>query len=248
MKTIEIKTSQNVTIEYELAGLWDRFLAFLLDLIIVFLFCYLMIALFSIGFSSLLDGGDQFTYSLIVAVPLFVFLLYHFVSEALADGQTWGKKAMKIKVLRLDNTGSGLSDHLLRSLFYLIDFLFSAGILAALMISTSEKRQRLGDMTANTAVIKVLSSYSLKLNDILKISTLEDYEPLYPEVVNLSEKDMLLIKGTIARHSKQKNTAHQKAIRELINHLQKVLEIKEMPRDKIGFLKTLIKDYIVLTR
>ena len=249
MKTIEIKTSQNVTIAYELANYWDRFLAFLIDFVIVFLFCYLMIWLLSVALpETWWIQNEQFAYTLIASVPVFLFLLYHFVSEALADGQTWGKKVMKIKVLRLDNSGSGLSDHLLRSLFYLVDWLFSFGILATLMINTSEKRQRLGDMTANTAVVKLISSYALQLNDILKISTLQDYEPLYPEVVNLSEEDLLLIKSSIARYHEQKNTAHQKVITELTLHLQKILDIREMPKDKIGFLKTLIKDYIVLTR
>ena len=245
MKTIEIKTSQNVTIEYELASLWDRLLAFLIDFVIVFLFCYLMIFVFSrnINMESFL-----LVRALFVLIPLFTFILYHFISESLANGQTWGKKVLKIKVLRLDSSRSGLSDYLLRSTFYLVDFLFSAGILAALLISTSKRNQRLGDMAANTAVVKLISSYSLKLKDILKISTIQDYEPLYPEVQNLSEEDMLLIKNTINRHYKQKNAAHQKAINELTLHLQKVLDLAEIPRDKIGFLKTLIKDYIVLTR
>ena len=245
MKTIEIKTSQNVTIEYELASLWDRLLAFLIDFVIVFLFCYLVLSVFG---SSLDMDSFLLARALYVFVPLFTFILYHFISEALASGQTWGKKVLKIKVLRLDSSSSGLSDYLLRSTFYLVDFLFSAGILAALLISTSKRNQRLGDMAANTAVVKLIPSYTLKLKDILKISTIQDYEPLYPEVQDLSEEDMLLIKNTINRYYKQKNTAHQKAIRELTVHLQKVLDLAKVPRDKIGFLKTLIKDYIVLTR
>lgn len=247
MQTIFIKTSQNVSIEYELATLWERLLALLLDIVIVYVANLILMTLVRAAFFATNDSTILRSV-LFALVPIIIFLIYQFAMEALADGQTLGKRALKIKALRLNMDGSGLSDYMLRSIFYLIDFLFSGGILAALLISTTPKRQRLGDLTANTTVVKLQPSYTLKLQDILKISTLDDYEPIYPEVRNLGEKDMLLIKGTIVRYSKHKNRAHRKAVNDLTLHLQEVLGIPEVPRDRIGFLKTLIKDYIVLTR
>ena len=120
--------------------------------------------------------------------------------------------------------------------------------MAALMISSSNKNQRLGDMTANTTVIRIKFNLRFRLEDILKINTLEDYEPTYPEVRRLSEKDMLLIKTIISRYRKYRNKAHQEVIDELVQNLVQLLDIVETPRDKIAFLKTLIRDYIVLTR
>lgn len=247
MQTIFIKTSQNVSIEYELATLWERLLALLLDMVIVYVGSLILISLLRAAFYSDVDSSIMMGifYGLL---PLVLFLIYQFAMEAFADGQTLGKRALKIKALRLNMDGSGLSDYMLRSIFYLIDLIFSGGILAALLISTTPKRQRLGDLTANTTVVKLQPSYTLKLKDILKISTLDDYEPIYPEVRNLGEKDMLLIKSTIVRYSKHKNPAHRKAVNSLTLHLQEKLGIPEVPRDRIGFLKTLIKDYIVLTR
>lgn len=247
MQTIFIKTSQNVSIEYELATLWERLLALLLDIIIVYVANLILITLLRAAFFASSDSALLMSV-LYGLVPIVLFLIYQFTMEALGDGQTLGKRALKIKALRLNMDGSGLSDYMLRSIFYLIDFFFSGGILAALLISTTQKRQRLGDLTANTTVVKLQPSYSLKLQDILKISTLEDYEPIYPEVRNLGEKDMLLIKGTIVRYGKHKNRAHRKAVNDLSLHLQQVLGLPKIPKDRIGFLKTLIKDYIVLTR
>lgn len=247
MQTIFIKTSQNVTIEYELATLWERLLALLLDMVIVYFFDLIMVTLLRAAFFS--NAESSLLLSVLYGLlPIVIFLIYQFAMEALADGQTLGKRALKIKVLRLNMDGSGLSDYMLRSIFYLVDLFFSAGILAALLIATTKKRQRLGDLTANTTVVKLETSYPLKLQDILKISTLDDYEPVYPEVRNLSEKDMLLIKGTVVRTSKYKNPAHRKAVNDLALHLQQILGIPDIPKDRIGFLKTLIKDYIVLTR
>ncbi|NJL75930.1 MAG: hypothetical protein HC892_13830 [Saprospiraceae bacterium] len=49
MQTINIRTTQNVTIEYELASLRDRAFACMLDVLALF-FCYLMIIFFLDGF------------------------------------------------------------------------------------------------------------------------------------------------------------------------------------------------------
>jgi len=170
------------------------------------------------------------------------------MSEIIADGQSWGKKAMGIKVVRLDGQEPSLIDYLLRAVFLIVDVLLSVGILAALLISSSNNSQRLGDMTANTTVIRVKFGFRFRLEDILKINSLDDYEPAYPEVRRLSEKDMLLIKTIITRYRKHRNQAHREVINDLVQNLTKRLDILEPPKNKIEFLKTLIRDYIVLTR
>ena len=244
MRTIEIRTTQNVTIEYELASLRERFLAFFIDsLIIGAVYFVRLMVLWSWRPEEIGDPGGFAGFFLI---GLFIF--YHLFSEILADGQSWGKKVMGIKVVRLDGKEPNLSDYLLRAVFHIIDSIASAGILAALLISSSTKSQRLGDMTANTTVIRIKFDLRFRLEDILKINTLDDYEPTYPEVRRLSEKDMLLIKTIISRYRKYKNKAHVEVINDLVSILMKQLDITERPKDKISFLKTLIRDYIVLTR
>ena len=248
MRTIEIRTTQNVTIEYELAALRDRFFSYFIDWLIIgsfYLFLSLILS-FTIGdyiYSSGM-GANLVGYFL----PLGLFIFYQLISEVLGNGQSWGKKAMGIKVVRLDGKEPTLSDFLLRAVFHMVDTVLSFGIVAALLISSSTKSQRLGDMTANTTVIKIKFNLRFRLEDILKINTLDDYEPSFPEVRRLSEQDMLLIKTIISRHRKHRNKAHQEVVDELVVNLSQQLDIMEPPRDKIGFLKTLIRDYIVLTR
>lgn len=248
MQTIDIRTTQNVTIEYELASLRERILAFIIDMTIVSVLAgilYLMLAsaLSGPGFESNMALGI-----ISALLPIGGFMLYQLLSEVLADGQSWGKKSMGIKVVRLDGQEPGLSDYLLRAVFHIVDTFFSVGIMAALMISSSAKNQRFGDMTANTTVIRVKHSLRFKLLDILKINSLDDYEPYYPEVRQLSEQDMLLIKNIIARYRTYPNQAHQEVVNQLVEKLKIELDLDEVPRNKIDFLKTLIRDYIVLTR
>ncbi len=248
MKTIDIKTTQNVAIEYELASLRERILAFLLDLLIYGL-GYLLLVTLVIGqiLRGLAGGGMLFTlfYQL---MPIIGFMLYHFISEVAANGQSWGKKSLGIRVVRLDGKEPGLSDYLLRAVFHIADTLLSLGALSALLISSSDKNQRLGDMTANTTVIRVRHNLRFHLADILNISSLDNYEPKYPQVEQLSEADMLLIKNVVNRFRNHPNAAHQRAVSDLVQRLQDVLQIQEPPRDRIEFLRTLIRDYIVITR
>ena len=248
MRTIEITTTQNVTIEYELATLQERIIAFIIDCLLVgTIYLILFTALSAILRDALYDSGGAFSF-VASFLPLGLFIAYQLMSEIIADGQSWGKKAMGIKVVRLDGQEPSLIDYLLRAVFLIVDVTLSFGILAALLVSSSNNSQRLGDMTANTTVIRVKFGFRFRLEDILKINSLDDYEPAFPEVRRLSEKDMLLIKTIITRYRKHKNAAHREVINELVENLTKRLDILEPPKNKVEFLKTLIRDYIVLTR
>lgn len=248
MQTIDLRTTQNVTIEYELATLGERMLAVIVDVIAVTIGYYLLVGMISVAFSISSRSGMSLGI-LSFILPLVCFLLYSFLYELLSHGQTLGKKALSIQVVRLDGEEPAPADYLLRTLFYFVDLVATAGILGGLLISSSPKRQRLGDMTAGTSVIKMKSTSRFGLSDILRISSLEDYEPAYPNVRQFSEEDMLLIKNTIARYQRYPNSANRKLLHELSLQLAAQLDIPlEDTRNTTEFLKTLIRDYIVLTR
>jgi uncharacterized RDD family membrane protein YckC len=247
MRTIEIRTTQNVTIEYELAPVRERILSTFIDLLVVGGGYIGFILVLSLAFEPILQG-DWLPYIFIVLMPILSYLAYHFLFEWLGGGQSLGKRALGIKVMRLDGKEPVLSDFLLRAFFLLIDGLFSAGLLGILLISSSPKSQRLGDIIASTTVIRLRSRMQFKLRDILKIESMEGYQPRYPEVQRLTEEDMLLVKTVINRSRLYRNPAHAEAVRLLSEKMAHLLDIQEVPRDQIGFLRTLLKDYIVLTR
>ena len=86
------------------------------------------------------------------------------------------------------------------------------------------------------------------LKDILNISTLEDYDPIYPDIKNVKEGDMLVIKNALLRHRNNPSINNKSMVNTLAMKMIKLLDIKEKPKNNVKFLKTLIKDYIVLTR
>lgn len=248
MQTIDITTTQNVTIEYELASLRERIFAFFVDATIVVVAYLILISALISGLGTILTESSITMYVVFSLFPIVLFMAYQFLSESLANGQSWGKKAMNLKVVRLDGREPSFSDYLLRAIFHIVDTLTSGGVIAALLISSSVKNQRLGDLTANTTVIKVKSNIRFRLEDILNINTIEDYEPTYLAVKQLSEQDMLLIKTAVTRYQTYKNHSHGMVVSELATKLEQQLEITAHTKNKVEFLKTLIRDYIVLTR
>lgn len=245
-QTIEITTTQNVTIEYELASMRERILAYLLDLFVVGFGYIMLYQLARLVFGSIWDNG----WSVFWMVMVFLFyFLYNIFMEILNSGQTLGKMSLSIRVVRLDGKDPEWSDVVLRSVLQLVDSLFCFGIIGILLIKTTPKCQRLGDMAANTTVIKIhQSSWRFRLEDILSISTLQNYQPTFPQVRNLSEPDMIFVKNVLSRYQRYPNQAHEEVVEDLVSHLMPLLDIRERPNNRLEFLKTLLKDYIVLTR
>jgi uncharacterized RDD family membrane protein YckC len=247
MQTIDLPTGQQVKIEYELATLGERVLAVLVDLMVVVGGGLILLYIFSSAFGSRLDGGWE-VWGIAGFLFLAAFILYNFLFELLSHGQSLGKRALGIQVVRLDGEEPTPADYLLRALLHFADTFITGGVVGALLIGSTPKRQRIGDMTAGTAVIKMQPSERFLLDDILRISSLEDYEPRYPDVRQFSERDMLLIKNAITRAQRYANPAHFQLIRELAADLARQLGLGTVPGPPEEFLKTLIRDYIVLTR
>jgi len=242
MESINIRTSQNVIINYELAPLRDRFLGLFVDILIVGLVCFLLIwLLMPFILSELIQALLSYSFFIL-------FLFYSLGLELLNNGQTIGKKAAGIKVVKLDGSEPSFSDFLMRTIFHFIDTYLCIGVLGAIFIATSENRQRMGDRAANTVIVKLKTLSNFSLKDILNISTTEDYEPVYTEIKNISEQDMLVIKNVLIRHRNNPSINNAKVIEKVAIKMSKMLEVSNRPNNNIEFLKTLIKDYIVLTR
>ncbi|MFZ4635339.1 MAG: RDD family protein [Saprospiraceae bacterium] len=248
MPSIDITTTQNVTIEYELSPLRFRMLAYVLDLMLVlgvyFMFLQLVMMIAGDGF------GDNMGWLMVLGLfPFLLFMAYYIFFEIWNIGQTPGKMALGIKVVRLDGKDPDWSDVVLRATMHLVDTLFTFGVIGSVLIKTTGKMQRLGDIAANTTVIKISSAnLQFRLQDILNISSVDTYKPVYPQVKHFTEQDMIFIKTALTRVQQFPNNAHQDVIEDLVTHLMPLLGLQTRPSNRIEFLKTLLRDYIVLTR
>ena len=243
MKSIEIKTAQNALLEYELASLRDRILAFVLDLVCIAV-ANIILSIIFFGLFSVY--GFMETVASIILSCVFVF--YSLCFEVFNNGQSLGKKALRIRVIKTTGEKANFYDYVGRWIFRMIDIYASLGAVASMLIASSARAQRIGDIVSSTTVIKLVPRVTLYLDDILRIQSRENYQPVYSQVKQLAEKDVLLIKNTLDRSKKHDNEAHDEAVALLAARLKAILNIREANPDNMRFLQTLINDYIVLTR
>jgi uncharacterized RDD family membrane protein YckC len=237
LKTISINTTQHVNIDYELAAWNDRALAFAIDIFILGIFLWLMFLVF--------PNSKYIHY--IITLPVFLFT--NLIIEIANNGQSIGKKMMRIKIVKINSAPLKTSDYAIRWCFRCFDIYCSLGFLASLFVGSSKYNQRLGDMLASTVVIRLNSKKKLSLSDLLRIQSISDYQPIYHQVVRLNEQEVLTIKHVLDDFKIYGNDAHAQLVDDCTAKVMAVMGLTEHLQDKhIDFLKIVLKDYVVLTR
>ncbi len=236
MRKLSIQTAQNVSIDFNLAGLGARIMAFIIDLMVM------GVLMMTLAF-VLLAINELLIYGVFA-----VFLFYTLASELLMNGQTIGKKAMKIRVVGVNGGEPTPLDFVIRWAFRMVDIYFSLGSLAVIFISTSARAQRLGDILSNSMVVNLQGELEVSLRDILRIEDRSNYAPVYLNAYRFSEEEMLTVKTLLDRSEKYYNEAHRNLLEVAAQRSAEVLALSTTPHDKVAFLKTVIRDYIVITR
>jgi len=201
LANIEINTAQNVKIEYQLASVGQRVLAFAIDFIILSIVYFILML-------GIMGQFQTFLYYILMSLIMVWLFFYTLASEIIGNGQTIGKLVMGIKVVKLNGDEMEFYDYFTRWSMRLVDIYFSIGVFAMLLISSNKNGQRTGDIIAGTTVIKKRSAYGFQLNDILNLNKKkkEDYQFEYPNAYQLNEKDVILIKNLLYRHKQYRRT------------------------------------------
>jgi hypothetical protein len=155
---------------------------------------------------------------------------------------------LKIRVVKLSGSDLKISDFLLRWLFRWIDIWLSAGSLAALQVSSSTNGQRIGDLLADTTVIRQQHDFKVVLNDLLAIRSKQNHEIQFEKAIVFKEEEMLLVKQVLERYRKFDNEAHKKILVETAKMVSQRLNLDVFPGAADEFLKAVLVDYITLTR
>lgn len=241
MKKIEIRTTQNVVIEYQLATFIERVVAFILDLVIMSVFSLIWMTF--VGVLATEENAGIFAVPLIIMVYFYTFLF-----ETFNNGQTPGKLILRIKVIKLSGEKANVFDYLLRWVFRLVDIYVSFGAVGGIGIATTDNGQRLGDYLANTTVIKLNREEIKALPVGQRRKDAMALEPKYPEVVQLNENQMLLVKEMIGRLRVDPSDSNREAALLLCKKICQILDIKPAKISSRDFLQQLLREYIILTR
>lgn len=233
MQKVGIQTTQNVLIDYEVAGLGERIGAYLLDGVILVAYLFLL-AYINIEFQTL-----PTVVNVLLALPVF---LYHLLCEIYFNGQSIGKRQLNIKVVRLDGTSPTLGNYLLRWILRPVDFWLYFSV-AVLCILIGGKGQRLGDMAAGTTVVKYRNKLMANIRQVYEPTLPEDFEVTFPQVSRLNEDDVALIRETLSRY---RRTADPVPVQLMTDKAKEILDVNtDMP--PVKFLNILLKDYQHIT-
>ena len=240
MDRFEVTTAQNVGIEFEAAGIGNRTIATVIDYGIIV--AYAMTAVVLIQGLENVSGDVEF--SSLMYLLLIPYLLYFPVSEIFFNGQSIGKKMSGLKVTRLDGTTPSIGDYAIRALFRLIEIDMSAGLIAVLTLLIRGKGQRLGDIAANTTVIKL--KQAVTLDDTVYTQIDPSYQPVYKQAATLESIDITLIKEVIEKLNRHIEKEQWEVADHLGTRMKTNLENRlSITSDMvpIDFLETLLKDY-----
>lgn len=264
MKTLQINTAQNVKINFEIADIGRRLLAFVVDNIIKFAYIYIVLEFYSVNYS----GRDFWS---IEAMDIIIFLpvtFYSLYSEILLNGQTLGKKLLKLKVVTIDGYKPDITDFIMRWFLRLVDFnffslvfiyiaalglqenfglLFSAFIFGKLVgfitILTTKHNQRIGDLAANTIVISLKDDAKFSQTILMNIS--DAYVPKYPNVIKLSDNDARIIKELFTQSKIERD---YNTLMKLRRKIEEVTGIKSEEEKDYNFINDVLKDYNYYTQ
>ncbi len=233
METIQLDTTQNVSLEFPVASVADRILAYLLDLIIMGVYA-LAVVLTIVVWLGIDDGILTFIF-------LFPILFYHFLFEVFFHGQSPGKRMMNIRVFKADGTQLTAGSCFVRWIFRLADVTISSGAIATIFIIVNGKGQRLGDIAAGTTILKTSRKHTFQ--QTLWAEVEDQYEPRYPEAETLSDQDVQLIQEVI--HT---TTSHNRpdTYMQLLTNTREAIEKKTNTmahQSDIEYLRTMVKDY-----
>jgi len=242
MQTIKITTSQNIDIDYQLASLGDRVLARLIDYgVFIGLYLAVLILLGVIGgFTNYYNGnGQNIGMLILLGAWLFLCLLYDLLMEVFFNGQSLGKRAMKIKVISLTGARPRVGQYLLRWVFRIIDFGITAGSAALITVAITDKKQRIGDIVADTAVVNLSPKSSI--NELAMAPPPAGYIPRFTQVTLLTDSDIVLIHDVIRNYV---TTRNKMLVYKLAMKLKSYLNVSYPSEiNDYQFLKIVIDDY-----
>ena len=245
MSELSIFTTQNVVINFKAASVGERMLASLLDLLIkvAYIIVVAYVFFYLLGIGNLLDRVDMWSRMSVIILFFFPVMIYSVTLESIFEGQTIGKKLIKIKVVKIDGYQASFGDYLIRWLFRIVENNMLGGLIGLIAMLVSNKTQRMGDMAAGTAIITLKNNISIDHTILEEIA--EDYQPVYPLVIKLSDNDMRIVKDTFQMAEKKGDA---ETIAKLSKKIESVTSIKNQSSNKIDFIKTVLKDYNFYTQ
>ncbi len=233
----KIETPESVELDFTLAGIGNRVYAFVIDSIVLgFILTILLIIaalfLFNIPVLSSLFGIEEDQVGLwILAIQFFIIFVtyvgYFVFFETLWQGETPGKRFVKIRVIQDNGRPITLQQATLRALLRPIDDLFFLGIF---FIIFGKQEKRIGDWVAGTIIIQ--EEQGKKNTDLTLSKEAEDlakYLQTNTDISQLLPEDFATIRRYLQRRDEMFTEAKIELARKLAYQVKDIISLQEIP-------------------
>jgi uncharacterized RDD family membrane protein YckC len=223
ISSLSVDTPEQVQLQLAVAGLGTRSIAFLIDYGIVFMTLVTLLLGVQIATrQSLVDWPWATSHLLLPAVILTLFLLfwgYFLIFEWLWNGQTPGKRAMRIRVVKDGGYPISFFDSVVRNLLRAVDcyfppFFFAVGIVC---IFAHSRHKRIGDLAAGTIVV-VEHPLSFIIDSVQKSSRPPAFHPVLDSLM-LTVEEIDLVESYLKRRSELDGKSAVALREELVQYL-----------------------------
>lgn len=237
MATSSILTGQFVRINQTPASIGERLLAQVIDWAIQGAYFSGLIYVYTKFLNDMLGFSDTLQVCFIVFGLILPTIFYGLLFELFGNGQTIGKRLMKMRVVKTDGSMPGIGSYLMRWIFMLIDGPLLSGLGVLVMVINKDNR-RFGDLAAGTLVIKqgTYRRLQVSLEEFEPFS--RNYRPAYPAAENLSLEQVSLIDQTLRL---KENDQRIHALAEQVKHTLGIEQVHES--DDVSFLWHVKRDY-----
>jgi uncharacterized RDD family membrane protein YckC len=265
MAALKVPTSFNIDVEFDIPEFYRRLIALLIDILINYFYLRIAIEFYkSIARGSdFMDADTNYNlqaFGIMLFLPL---LIYHVVLEITMNGQSIGKKIMSLRVVNENGGRASVSQFLIRWLLRDIWFVFLLAvgmqgsgnaesvfiILAVLaffiteivLVVSSKKGQRIGDILAHTILIRTNKQSSIEETVFQEVA--DNYTPSFPQIMQLSDRDINAIKSILETARRKGDVDMAAAASEKIKAHLRI----DSPISPFEFLDILLKDYNYLS-
>jgi uncharacterized RDD family membrane protein YckC len=201
LQTVVIETPEHFELQFRLAGIGTRFIAYVIDRLIQFgflvgLFLLIMAGAIAVGKLSAIANWLQKTFDLLgywaLALAILVYGIvvigYFLLFEYFWSGSTPGKRSQNIRVIRKDGRPITFADSAIRNIVRFFELEFYPLGLVVMFIDS--RNRRVGDLTAGTLVVaesharqpalsapaEELSAWDGEIRRAVREMTAEDYQ------------------------------------------------------------------------
>jgi uncharacterized RDD family membrane protein YckC len=221
-----LQTPEGVRFRFRLAGPATRLFALYIDFA-----CILLLSSFVSSIARLFNVISADLFLATETVAYFVLTIGYFMSlEWIFRGQTPGKRVMKLRVVDADGLRLRFSQIVVRNLLRVVDILPGLYTVGGIALLLSRKLQRLGDIAANTIVIRTNTETMPDLEPLLggSYNSLRAYPHLAARLRQLIQpEEARIVLDAILRRDELKADARIDLFSELAAYLRSFVSFPE---------------------